>query len=147
MQLKHLISAGIVLGLTTATAPLFAQDGKWYFGGAVGQSDLDESGFDEETGWSLYGGYKFNPYVAAQVGYTYLGDFDSDRSRGSVEIDGIDTSVVGFLPLQENFALLGKVGAYWWDSSVDGHDRREEHGKFRRSTYSNKSTPQLPRCY
>lgn len=120
MRLKQLIYTGIILGLTTVTAPLSAQEGRWYIGGAVGQSDLDQNGFDEETGWRLYGGYKFVPFVAAEVGYTYLGDFNSNRSNGSVEIDGMETSIIGMLPLMDNFALLGKIGAYWWDSTIDG---------------------------
>jgi OOP family OmpA-OmpF porin len=70
-----------ILAIAAATASLFASTAfaEGYVGGAVGQGNinLDCTGFDtcdkSSTGFKIFGGYKFMPNLAAEVGYFNFG--------------------------------------------------------------------------
>jgi opacity protein-like surface antigen len=91
-----------------------------YIGASDGQADIDESGFDNSTSFSLTGGYKFTDNFAIEVSYIDLGDSDDDIAPvWTVEADGFDFSVVGILPVSEKVDLFAKVGAFMWDATID----------------------------
>jgi OOP family OmpA-OmpF porin len=140
MKLKSaLLRAAISAALAFISANTLAQEvGKrWYGGASVGRTSADISGEgltvagatassvskDETgTGFKGYVGYRFNRNFAIEGGYTDLGEFSATRNvtapaigslKGTVTATGLHIDAVGILPLQGNFSLFGKVGAYF----------------------------------
>jgi OmpA-OmpF porin, OOP family len=88
-----------------------------------GQSDLDKS----STRASFAVGYQFTPNLAVEAGFVDLGriQYDSsglvDGGEGNIAVDvqlkaktsGPALSVIGAWPLNDRFALEGRVGAYF----------------------------------
>ena len=135
--------AALALAVGSASA-LAASQAEWYAGFGVGYSsfDLDDSDVgavlaappfgltatnfshdDSDIGYKIYGGYRFHPYIAAEVGYVQLGtaSFDATVSRagagtGSSNTDvksyGLTLAAVGVLPVTDRFEAFGKLGAY-----------------------------------
>lgn len=106
--------------------PAAAQsDAGWYLGGAYGMTsaDIDTSSMpgltidDSGTGFKIYGGFQFNKYLGAEVGYVDFGKFDvTAGSTGDLSATAYTVAAVGTLPLNESFALYGKVGMWMWKS-------------------------------
>ncbi len=82
---------------------------------AVGATNCD----DEDVGFKIFGGFKFNQYVAAEVGYADLGEVTASALgiSATAEVDGFQVAAVGSYPI-EQFSLLGKVGIYAWDGEI-----------------------------
>lgn len=121
------------LVLAALAFPVHAQ---WYVGGAVGQSEasigtgarndqLFELGFDnastssddKATAFRAFGGYRFNRYFAAELGYVDLGRYElrstvapAGTLDSSMRIRGADLSALGLLPIGDRFTLFGRVG-------------------------------------
>lgn len=74
---------------------------------------------DEDVGFKIFGGFKFNQYIAAEVGYADLGEITASAPgvSATAEVDGFQVAVVGSYPI-EQFSLLGKVGLYVWDGEI-----------------------------
>src|SRR5487761_2302035 len=136
-----LAKASVALGLVALAAiasPLaVADDTGWYGGGNVGQSrakiddaritsNLLGSGFatssisndDSDTGYKLFGGYKFNKYFALEAGYFDLGKFgfaattaapNAGTLNGNIRLKGVNLDAVGILPINEKFSALGRL--------------------------------------
>jgi OOP family OmpA-OmpF porin len=127
-----------LLALTALTSPLaLAQDGGWYAGGAIGRaaatiddariaSGLLGSGLsttsivdrDRDTGYKVYGGYQFNPYLGVEGGYYDLGNYGFTATtspagtlNGDIKLRGLNLDLVGTLPLAAGFSVFGRVGA------------------------------------
>ena len=105
-----LIAAAV---LTTAFAtPVFAStDMGPYVGLGIGQSSTDKYNLSTKTGTavSIYAGYQFMKYVAAEVQYNDLGSI-TPTGGSSVKINGYSLAAVGTLPLNEQWALQAKLG-------------------------------------
>jgi len=151
---KTLLASG-ALALFTAAGG--AQAAGWYIGigaGVSGMDDLDslsgadlesalgDSGFsatvsgfdtdDSDTGYRVFGGYRFNDYFAFEAFYTDLGSFDVsfagtvDDGSGPVDFSGgASAEVQGFgvygvfsYPLWAGFDVMGKVGGIHWRSDM-----------------------------
>jgi hypothetical protein len=118
------LSAGAAIAQTGASgqqryyAPY--ERGFWnYAGVSVGRSDYDTScraGFgcdSRDTGFKAFAGGKFNQNLGLEGSYVYLGD--SNRAGGNTWAQGVDLSLVGYLPLSQSFAVNAKVGGiYGW---------------------------------
>lgn len=95
-----------------------------------GSSDLD----DEDTTWSISGGYRFSPYLAVEAGYVDLGTAEY-RASGTVqpifggaslpatfnadfESKGITLAGVASAPLGEMFDVHARLGMLFADSEV-----------------------------
>jgi hypothetical protein len=155
MNLKQVIATGIVttvLGLGPMIAS--AQEGP-YFGLFLGKGSIDISRSDlnqiasnltqqiggtAPTGtsdlndmdsiWGAQIGYRFNRWVAAEVGYVDLGkahyeaslvaDFGAGNEafgmRGRFTSSGPTVAVLGILPLGERFDIYGRGGVYFADT-------------------------------
>lgn len=131
LQLPTLVALALFAG-----PPAVAQDSGWYIGAGVGQSrakiaddriaaGLLGSGLvvrsitddDRDTGYKLYGGYRFNRYLSAEGGWFDLGKFGFSADTtptgtltGSSRIRGINLDVVGTLPLTERLAAFARAG-------------------------------------
>lgn len=141
----------IALALALLVSPLaFAADGDqpdyshWYVGVNAGTSaaTIDDAqitasllagGFTTDTfsadesdiGWKLFGGYRFNKFLALEGGLFDLGGFGFTANTtpagsltGAGEFDGYNLDLVGFLPFgdTDTWSLFGRIGY----ASVDG---------------------------
>ena len=143
---KVLFVAAFATSATVLIPCAFAQERGWYIGASLGQSktkfdqgsaaaDLaaagaNNTGFtadETDTGWKLYGGYKFTRYLAVEGGYVNAGRFSLTtnvtnirgipfpplRTSFDIKIKEIfDIAAVGILPIGNQFSLFGKLGAY-----------------------------------
>lgn len=122
------------------TAPSFAQDQSYFFGGlSIGRSQakIDEdritagllgggltttamSRDERDTGYKLFGGYQFNRYVALEGGYFNLGRFSFQSTtspagtlNGQIKLQGLNLDLVGTVPITERLSALGRVGGQY----------------------------------
>ncbi len=89
----------------------------------IGQSDFslgNGSGLfdsdDGDTSYSIRGGSFFNANVGMEIGYTNFGKIN--RAGGTTKAEGINLSVVGRMPLNPSFNVLGKIGTTYGHTSV-----------------------------
>lgn len=120
-------------GIGQVQKPGIAPDTGFYIGGAVGQSKARDAcdprglGFtgscdDKDTTWKVFGGYNFNRYFAAELGYVDFGEFNATGAAGplpataSVEAQAIELVAIGSLPLTQQFSAYAKAGVFRWDA-------------------------------
>jgi hypothetical protein len=101
---------------------------------------FDSSLDDSDIGWGLQVGYRFNRYVAAEVGYVDLGEglYEAIMTvDDGVEIFPVEASlrfkssgptaaVLGILPIGERFDAHVKGGVYFADTRLRGRLRDVE---------------------
>ena len=116
-----------------------ADDSGWYGGLNIGQSraKIDDAKItssllgaglnttsiaedNRDTGYKLFGGYKFNRNFALEGGYFDLGRFSfiantattvpAGTLSGDIRIRGVNLDAVGILPITERFSAFGRVG-------------------------------------
>jgi hypothetical protein len=116
------ISLALVL-LTLSMGSAWADEDRGpYLGAGVGSYTLevdDLGGFrfdDDDTAMKVFGGWRFNPYLALELAYLDLGSPSQDFGGVTVETEftGFAPYVVGTLPLGI-FELFGKIGYYIYD--------------------------------
>ena len=127
-----LILAAAGLALCASAPPAIAKDSGGYVGASVGVTaidicdDLNALGFtncdDEDTGFKIFGGYKFNPYFAVEGGYADFGEISASFGGSTVtaESDAVFAAAVGILPVGKRFSLFGKAGLFFWDITASG---------------------------
>ncbi|HSC68997.1 MAG TPA: porin family protein [Cellvibrio sp.] len=118
---KQLLAAAL---LTSVTVPAMASD--FYLVADLGKAELDiqvEDGYSKsDTAFSLGGGYKFNETFALEVVYRDLLGFNTQQTddledgdylniKSDTSVTSIQASVVAQFPLNEAFALYGRLGA------------------------------------
>lgn len=86
---------------------------------SLGLPQVAESADTKSTGWKVFAGFRFNEYVAAEVGYVDLGKFKYNYNGGGAGMAGLDYTVSGFtlsgigaFPVSEDFSLFGRVGVF-----------------------------------
>lgn len=145
-QLAVGIAAAI---LTCNAGVALAQTGDqsgWYVGANLGRSDVKINGDDvnnafanqglttsssldrHHSAYSLNLGYQINPYFAVQGDYVDLGKHSlsgtvtaptADTLGGDLKIRGYDLSAVGILPINTDWAVYGKAGAFRAKTDLD----------------------------
>lgn len=126
----------IVLTVAVLTSGLYASvvhASDFYVGGKVGISNLvngcENSNHCDEESFSVgaYAGYDFNDYIAAEIGYDYLGGFDANfsTSNASVVNKELTVSALTFTPkfsypINKGLDVFAKVGAAQLLSSSEG---------------------------
>ncbi len=119
-MLKLAIASFITVAALSSTA-FGAQPGPgesgFYVGAGLGRASTDLnsggiSGDDRDNAWKGFGGYQFNRYFAVEGGYLDLGRASVAGTGGTLSSDSTawQASLVGSLPLGQQFALIGKVG-------------------------------------
>ena len=84
--------------------------------------DTDETVF----GWKLFGGWRFNPYVAIEGGWVNLGEAEDETTvagqtvGAEISVDGWFAELVGSVPVGESARLLGKIGGAALDLTLEG---------------------------
>lgn len=117
-----LIAAAPIAASVDAQAQATGNAG-FYGGLGVGRAstDTDSTGIagatdKQSTAWKMFGGYQINQYVAVEGGYVGLGKASVNGTRGglpafgSLDSNAWQAAVVGSLPLNQQFALTGKLG-------------------------------------
>lgn len=138
--------AALALGLLPG-AGTFAQEG-WYsgiFGGVsmvdmgsasglqrsfFGNAPVDSSSLDDsDSAYGVHVGYRWNSYVATEVGYVNLGEglFEAELSDPTLVTEpavfsarfrttGLTASMLGIFPVAGRFDIHGRAGVYYADS-------------------------------
>ena len=112
--------AAILLAAALAF-PVAAPATEGYIGVGFGQTFVDDGNFGEtDTGYKIFGGARFNPYVAAELAYFDLGDPEDDFFGivRTFEVRAFSGWVKGILPVTEHFDLYGKLGVAHWKTDV-----------------------------
>ena len=84
----------------------------------IGDDAFDGSGIDEsDTGFKIFGGYVFNENWGVEVSYFDFGEASASAGGDSVSIgvSGLSASGVGRLPINDMFAVYGKLGFASYD--------------------------------
>lgn len=100
-----------------------AQDKGFYAGAGVGQSFVDEGAYDDEdTAFTVFGGYQFNRYFGLEAGYADFGKIEPDVAGPAFEGDSAYLTAVGTLPITDKFSAYAKAGLHRWnvDTSLPG---------------------------
>jgi OmpA-OmpF porin, OOP family len=101
---------------------------------------IDSSLDDSDIGWGVQVGYRFNSYLATEVGYVDLGEalyeatltVDDGSETFPVEVSsrlvsaGPTAAVMGILPVGERFDVHAKAGAYLADTRLRARVRDVE---------------------
>ena len=116
----------------------------WYAGATLGQgrAAIDEqrlvrsltangatltsfSTDERDLGFKLFAGKQLNQYFALEAGYFDLGKYGfaattsgNGNLRGDASFRGVNLDLVGQLPLNQRFSLLGRVGAQYTRTST-----------------------------
>ena len=116
--MKHIrtvfaLGAFVFAGSAAAQQPSMSS---FYIGGTVGQSDYKDgcSGIadcdEKDTAWRILGGYQFNRYFAAELGYSDLGE--ASGAGATVEGKAWEVVGIGSYPIVDKFSVYGKLGLY-----------------------------------
>lgn len=114
--------------MSAATAHAESQPG-FYVGAGVGQASVeaDDVGFDaDDTAFKVFGGYALNDNFAVELTYFDGGQPDETLDAFGIpvtveaEVSGLNLSAVGRLPINDTFAVFGKVGYASYDVEVTG---------------------------
>jgi OOP family OmpA-OmpF porin len=126
----------VVAGIMLLSMRAYAKDPVTgaYIGAGVGQAEyqdacddvgtvagglgLPSSCEDKDTAFKIYGGYRFLPYLAAEIGYTNPGKVTATIGAASAELKSWEIPIyaVGILPLADDkLWLMAKVGGVYWD--------------------------------
>lgn len=85
-----------------------------YKDGCNGLSDCDE----KDTAWRLLGGYRFNQYFAAELGYHDLGEVSA--SGATVEGNAWELVGIAAYPVIDKLSVYGKLGGYRGELKATG---------------------------
>ena len=89
-------------------------------GGFTGTSITDDN---RDTGYKLFGGYRFNKNFALEGGYFDLGKIGFTATTlpagtlsGNIRLKGLSLDAVGVLPVTEKFSAFGRIGLNYADA-------------------------------
>lgn len=159
MEVKRFAFAFAVVLSMAITPAAYARDPGWYLGGSDGQSNYSsfngqcrfcDSGSTNATGWSVMGGYRFNPYFALEAQRFGMGTVNAsgsffdvgfgigiqENAQFSLAGYGIDAvgnypiDQIGNVPVNGRVALFAKLGLVRSrvDASTTGFDDTSEPG-------------------
>jgi OOP family OmpA-OmpF porin len=103
-----------------AASPVHAANDGFYLGGGIGYYQLDlGNGWDTgDTAFKVEGGYNFAKYFAVDIEWIYGGSLKSEGLTW--DLDGWNFSGVGRWPLNEQFDVFAKLGAFMWNADGKG---------------------------
>lgn len=131
---KVLALSGMMLIAGQAMAFDVPPEGNVYLGAGVGQASFDSDFLDDvddvpgvsvddkDTAYTIFGGYRVNPYFSLELGFVNFGEAKADVSGfgevASFEVKGTSLSVLGRLPIDSGLSLIGRVGGIYWDGEA-----------------------------
>jgi OOP family OmpA-OmpF porin len=109
-------AVGVALSLSAVTVNAQESTSGFYAGAGVGQSFVDEGRYDDEdTAFSVFGGYEFNRYFALEAGYVDFGELEPTIAGPSAEADSTYLVAVGSVPITDKFSAYAKAGWNRWN--------------------------------
>lgn len=117
MSKNKMLSRALIAVLAGAAAfGAQAADKGFYAGAGVGQSFVDEGNYDDEdTAFSVFGGYQFNRYFGLEAGYADFGKLEPRGNGRDLEASSVYLTAVGTVPITDKFSAYGKAGFQRWD--------------------------------
>jgi OmpA-OmpF porin, OOP family len=129
MKLPVLLLASSLL---IAAAPASTADRGFYAGAGLGQMNTEVDDvlglnydFDEDdTGFKVFGGYRFFPWLSVEGAYLDGGNPSIKESGGSetvklgIDVQSLVAAAVFALPVGERFELFVKPGIAYWDAET-----------------------------
>ncbi|MFC3813348.1 outer membrane beta-barrel protein [Lysobacter sp. GCM10012299] len=117
MSKNKMLSRALIAVLVGAAAfGAQAADKGFYAGAGVGQSFVDEGNYDDEdTAFSLFGGYQFNRYFGLEAGYADFGKLEPRGNGPDLEASSVYLTAVGTVPITDSFSAYAKAGFQRWD--------------------------------
>jgi hypothetical protein len=113
----HKLLVTLLIAAAALSPPALATEG--YLGVGFGQTFVDDGAFGEtDTGYKVFGGARFNPYVAAEVAYFNLGDPESDFFGivQTFDVRAVAALLKGIWPVTPHVDLYGKFGVAYWET-------------------------------
>ena len=104
-MIKRIIFAAIFA--TVATSTFAATPNTFYAGIDAGTTKVDHLS-DDKGSYGAFVGYNFHENFAAEIGARRLGTWDD--LGGTPDVNQYAASIIGTLPLQNNFDVFGRVG-------------------------------------
>ena len=102
------------------TAVAHAQEAGFYIDASVGQTDINESGWDDGTSFSVGAGYSFTQYISAEARYIDFGEFDdNDPPVWRLSGDALVVDLVASYPLTDKVSMFAKLGVFGWDAELN----------------------------
>ena len=100
--------------LVVISAPALAEDtAKRYWGLGFGSASLSNTSPSSNPNFIRYvSGYHFTPMFAVEIDYSMFGNFTvgTGASAANVSAGSLQVASVGFLPVSQDFDLIGKIG-------------------------------------
>ncbi|UNK48774.1 outer membrane beta-barrel protein [Lysobacter sp. S4-A87] len=117
MSKNKMLSRALIAVLAGAAAfGAQAADKGFYAGAGVGQSFVDEGNYDDEdTAFSVFGGYQFNRYFGLEAGYADFGKLEPRGNGAELEANSVYLTAVGTVPITDSFSAYAKAGFQRWD--------------------------------
>lgn len=113
-MMKSRMLAAALLGAAAFGAQ--AADTGFYAGAGVGQAQVDESAYDDEdTAFTVFGGYQFNRWFGIEAGYTDLGALETRGTGRDLEASTVHVTAVGSVSFTDRFSGYAKAGFQRWD--------------------------------
>jgi opacity protein-like surface antigen len=132
-----LLSSANLFAETQFESSTKADDRSFYVGGGVGYALSDDcSNYETNAAvtcdygdsfpevWKIYGGMKFSPSLAAEIGYNNYGEASITASDGtsSAELTGeasaLTAAATYTMPVADNFEVFGKAGIGLWNAEA-----------------------------
>ena len=120
MYVKKIISITALMLIANLAAAQQFDSSKIYFGGGLSKNSL--SGFDDATGYQVFGGYPLDVdlgggQLSVEVGYMDSGSFETDFFGLTIETEatGFWSTAVGEWQLNQNLNLIGRLGLDFGD--------------------------------
>ena len=113
---SKLLTTTLAAVLLAGASVAQAQDSGFYAGVGAGQALVDERAYDDEdTAFSVFGGYQFHRNFALEAGYTDFGQLSPGAAGADLELASAYFTAVGILPFTENFSGYVKGGMQRWE--------------------------------
>lgn len=117
--MENKLALTVLALFVSLTAVTHAEATGAYLDASVGRTDLNESGWDNGTSFSVGGGYSFNDYIAAEARYIDFGEFDDDTFPvWTLSGDAFVVDFVASYPLTARVSMFAKLGFFAWDAEV-----------------------------
>lgn len=101
------------------TAVAQAQEEGFYLDASVGQTDINESGWDDGTSFSLGAGYSFTKHISIEARYIDFGEFDDNAPPvWTLSGDALVVDLVASYPLTDRVSMFAKLGVFGWDAEL-----------------------------
>jgi OmpA-OmpF porin, OOP family len=117
------VSGAVVSSASFAQAKPAPVDTGFYVGASVGQTTSEcpngvGSCDDSDTGYRVFGGFRFNRNLAVEGGYAPLGEVSGNNLK--LETNAWDLVGVGIWPFTPQFSVFGKLGFYNAEAKASG---------------------------